>query len=470
MRVLVTGGSGFIGSHVVDRLVARGIEPRIFDLRPSPHHDGGEVDTVLGDLLDTDGLQRAMDGCAAVIHLAAASDVGAVVEDPADAEQTNAHGTLSVLEAARWAGIGRVIYGSTIWVYGESGPGVLDEEAPLLLPRHIYTASKLAGEMYCASYAELYDVPFTILRFGIPYGPRARLSAVIPIFIRKAMAGEPLTIAGDGLQTRRFIYIEDLAEGVVRALDPCAVNRVYNLASDETVTILELAETVREHVGHTEIVHTPGRSGDFGGAEISSRRAELELGWRASTCLRDGVGLYLDWLNETTPIAGHEAAPPEPASTADEAAAAAAAAPPAPARLRIVERARERLFASAPVMTLACVISTLLAYSLAHRLREFDTAQADAVAVTTLFATLACLSIWRAASTGNLRQGVRVFGWLLVVYMALVAVPWPIATPPLALPEIQTLLMSALGTATALAAVAGANRVREAEAAPDQLT
>ena len=450
MRVLVTGGSGFIGSHVVDLLLAAGIEPRIFDLMPSPHHEPGEVDAVIGDLLDTEELQRAMDGCEAVIHLAAAADVGNVVEEPSAAERTNAHGTLLLLEAARRAGVGRVIYGSTVWVYGEAGEGVLDEEAPLVLPRHIYTASKLAGEMYCASYAELYDVPFTILRFGIPYGPRARPSAVIPIFIRKAMAGEPLTIAGDGMQTRRFVYVEDLAEGVVRALEPCAVNRVYNLAGDETVTIRELAEAVQEHVGEVKIVHVPGRSGDFGGAEVSSHRAEQELGWRASTPLREGVGRYLAWLNDTAPIAAEKTAPPPPASTA---------------------AAADRLFGSISITAFGTVIGALLPYLLARRLDEFDTAQADAVAVTTLFAILACLAIWQTASASNARQGVIVIGWLVIGYFALLTVPWPVAAPPLALPEIQTLIMSAIGTVMGLLFVTGANRSRVAEAAAsDHLT
>lgn len=467
MRVLVTGGSGFIGSHVVDRLLAAGIEPRIFDLLPSPHHEADEVDTVLGDLLDTEGLRRAMEGCDAVIHLAAAADVAIVAEQPCEAERTNAHGTLSVLETARSTDVGRVIYGSTIWVYGELGEGVFDEAAPLVLPRHIYTASKLAGEMYCASYAELYDMPFTILRFGIPYGPRARPSAVIPIFVRKALAGEPLTIAGDGMQTRRFVYVADLAEGVVRALEPCAVNRVYNLASDETVTIRELAEAVQEHIGEVKIVYVPGRSGDFGGAEISSRRAEQELGWRASTPLREGIGRYLAWLKETGPVAGQKSAPAEPASTAT----AAAAEPAAAAGLTLAQRARERLFAGVPITAFSCVIGALLPYLLAHRLDEFDTAQADSVAVTTLFAILACLSVWQAAGARNARQGVIVVGWLVIGYVALLTVPWPSATPPLALPEIQTLIMSTIGTAIALTVVAGANRLREAEAAaPDRLT
>src|SRR5436190_13221749 len=266
-RGRLAGGSGFIGSHVVDKLSDAGFEPRIYDLRPSPHHGPGSVDTVIGDLFDGDALREAMEDCEAVVHLAAYADVGVVAEQPVDAEECNSRGTIAVLEAARATGT-RVVYGSTIWVYGASGDGRIDEDSALGLPDHLYTASKLAGEMYCSSYAELYDVPCTILRFGIPYGPRARPAAVIPIFISKALDGEPLTIAGDGLQTRRFVYVEDLAEGVVAALERGAENRIYNLAGDETTTIRNLAEIVSGLIEDTEIVHTPGRNGDFGGAVI----------------------------------------------------------------------------------------------------------------------------------------------------------------------------------------------------------
>ena len=174
--------------------------------------------------------------------------------------------------------------------------------------------------MYCTSYAELYDVPCTILRFGIPYGPRARPAAVIPIFVSKALKGEPLTIAGDGQQTRRFVYVEDLAEGVVAALERGAKDRIYNLAGDETVTIRELADVVSDLVGDTEIVHTPGRNGDFGGAVISNERAAEELGWRASTPLREGVRRYLAWLEperaRTEPVASGPHRPGVPAAGA----------------------------------------------------------------------------------------------------------------------------------------------------------
>src|SRR5919205_4319744 len=170
LTVLVTGGSGFIGSHVVDRLLAGGHRPRIYDVRSSPHHAPDEVPAVLGDVRDLDRLCEALAGCDAVIHLAAAADVNEVEAEPVDAEQRNARGTLHVLEAARRAGVGRVVYASTIWVYSDTPASCHDESLPLHPPAHLYTATKLAGELYCHAYAELYGVESTILRFGIPYG------------------------------------------------------------------------------------------------------------------------------------------------------------------------------------------------------------------------------------------------------------------------------------------------------------
>jgi UDP-glucose 4-epimerase len=299
MRVLVTGGAGFIGSHVVDRLLATGITPRIFDVRPSAHHPAGEVDAVRGDLLDREALQKAMRGCDAVVHLAAAADVDDVARRPADAEAVNSRGTLNVLEAARGAGVTRVAYASTIWVYG-SATGAVDEDHTVELPDHLYTATKLAGEMYCRSYSALYGLECTVLRFGIPYGPRARPAGVIPIFVRKALAGEALTIAGEGLQSRRFVYVEDLAEGVVRSLVPQAIGRTYNLVGEESVTVRGIADTVRDVVGDVAIVHTPARTADFAGAEVSGARAATELGWYPATSFDEGVRRYFEWHRRDT--------------------------------------------------------------------------------------------------------------------------------------------------------------------------
>lgn len=292
MKVLVTGGSGFIGSHVVDKAIAAGHEAVVFDTRQSPY--GAE--TILGDVTNFDEVAAAAAGCGAILHLAAMADVNEVAKAPVMTEAVNAQGTLAVLEAARVANVARVVYASTIWVYGEQVEGIATEDSPLGIPRHFYTATKLAGEMYCHSYGELYGLEHTILRFGIPYGPRAREAAVLPAFVIKAHAGEPLTIAGTGEQSRRFVYVEDLADGVVAALVPEAANRIYNLVGDESVTIREIAELVQQLVQPVEIVHLEGRKGDFPGVEVSGERAARELGWRATTSFADGARRYVDWF------------------------------------------------------------------------------------------------------------------------------------------------------------------------------
>jgi UDP-glucose 4-epimerase len=299
MKVLVTGGSGFIGSHVVDRLLAHGHEPRIFDLVESPYHHPGEVELVIGDLVDQDRLRTALRDCDAVVHLAAVSDVNKVLADPGLAESVNGGGTRTVLEAARLEGVSRIVYASTVWIYGDSnGHGPLDEDEPLSLPGHLYTATKLAGEMYCSSYGALYGMDTTIARFGIPYGPRARPATVLAAFVQRALADEPITIAGDGTQSRRFIYVEDLAEGVVATLDPAAIGRVYNLVGGESTTVREIAETVTRVVCPVPIVHVEGRPGDIQGAEISGARAKRELGWEATTSFDEGVSRYVAWVTD----------------------------------------------------------------------------------------------------------------------------------------------------------------------------
>ncbi|HEX4680778.1 MAG TPA: NAD-dependent epimerase/dehydratase family protein [Gaiellaceae bacterium] len=297
MKVLVTGGAGFIGSHVVDKLLDADHDPRILDLIPSPYHSA--VETVLGDLGDREIAQRALDGVDAVLHLAAVADVDQVAKDPTLTDQVNTRGTQVLLEGAREAGVKRFVYASTIWVYGDaSGPEALDEDTPLGLPKHFYTATKIAGEMYTASYGELYDLEWTILRFGIPYGPRARPTAVVPAFTAKALAGQPLMIAGDGTQSRRFVYVEDLAEGVVASLVPEAANRVYNLVGRENTSVRAIARAVRDVVGDVPIEHIEGRAGDLHGGNISGERAATELGWEPRTAFTDGVRRYVEWVTE----------------------------------------------------------------------------------------------------------------------------------------------------------------------------
>jgi UDP-glucose 4-epimerase len=306
VRALVTGGSGFIGSHVVDKLVAARHEARILDLTVSPWHDPAEVETVVGDLTDSETVREALDGCSAIFHLAAMADVNQVVTDPVRTDAVNTRGTFTLLEGAREAGLERFLYASTVWVYGNApGPVPHDEDTPLILPPHLYTATKLAGEMYCRAYETLYSVPATILRFGIPYGPRARPAAVVPAFILKAQRGEPLTVAGDGSQTRQFVYVEDLAEGMVAALAPAGAGRIYNLVGDEQVSVQQIADTVRELVAEVPVERVPDRPADLKFGEASGERAAAELGWRAQTTFAEGVRRYVDWLAVTngSPVA-----------------------------------------------------------------------------------------------------------------------------------------------------------------------
>jgi UDP-glucose 4-epimerase len=422
VRVLLTGGAGFIGSHVADRLVDGGIVPRIFDLRPSPYH-GGEVESIAGDLLDLDALAEAMAGCDAVAHLAAMADVDEVARCPERAESVNARGTFNVLEAARRAGVRRVVYASTIWVYPPAAQE-FDEDSGLTHPAHLYTATKLAGEMYCRSFAELSDLEFTILRFGIPYGPRARKEAVVPIFVDKALNGEPLTIAGDGSQSRRFVYVEDLADGVVRALQPIAANRVYNLVGEEEMTIRQLAELVRDEVGDVEVVRVPGRSGDFQGATISGRRAERELGWTATTTFAEGVRRYVAWHRDHYGVeVEEEIAVPAAAGAAalpgDVAAAPLAAAPPSRVR-RAWVAVRSRAAAVAVLSALVAVLAAVLGI-----LPGLDPLAPESH-------TTFVLSM--AAFTGSLflvpdpepadRRGLLAMHWLAGVILAVAAVRW----------------------------------------------
>ena len=430
MRVLVTGGAGFIGSHVVDRLLATSITPRIFDVRPSAHHAPGEVDAVRGDLLDREALQKAMRGCDAVVHLAAAADVDDVAQRPAEAEAVNARGTLNVLEAARSAGVARVVYASTIWVYG-SATGAVDEDHAIQLPDHLYTATKLAGEMYCRSYSALYGLQCTVLRFGIPYGPRARPAGVIPIFVRKALAGEPLTIAGEGRQSRRFVYVEDLAQGIVRSLVPQAIGRTYNLVGEESVTVRAIADTVRDLVGDVDIVHTPARTADFAGAEVSGARAATELGWYPATSFDEGVRRYFEW---------HRRDAAQPSA-------------PAPARIRRLRR-RPRVaprFVSAVLswLTVFAVAGVLAAYLAAvHAIGV--TADSDRTVAVLAVSTLAA---YLAMALDGRRRALWTFtGWALAAAgLVLVYMPEFRESLQLAGPDESRVLLGLAGGSLAVA-------------------
>jgi UDP-glucose 4-epimerase len=298
MQVAVIGGGGFIGSHVVDHLMAAGHRVRVIDPVPRWRNPAAEYHEL--DLFDQAGLAAALAGCQAVFHLAGASDVNRVAADPVAAVRLNVEGTARVLECARQQACERVLLASTVWVYGATaGDGERTEDATVDLARagHVYVSTKLAAELLVHSYREMYGQHYTILRYGIPYGPRMRDVLVVARFVRAALAGEPITIAGTGEQQRNYVYVGDLADAHVRALSAAAADQVLALEGGTPVSVREIADTVRELIGPVPVEHVPARTADYQGVTVSNRRAKELLDWSPGTSFAVGVRRYLDWLN-----------------------------------------------------------------------------------------------------------------------------------------------------------------------------
>jgi UDP-glucose 4-epimerase len=322
MRIAVTGGCGFIGTHVVDRLLDAGHEVRALDLVTNPVDPRAEYRSV--DVCDLDALVGAFDGVDTVFHLAGMSNVDFAYADPVRTIQLNVEGTGNVCEAARRTGVSRVVFASTVWVYGAAADGAAEplvENVPVALPAagHVYTSTKIAAELVLHSYHDTYGLDFTILRYGIPYGPGMRDELLLARFLRKALDGEPLTVAGDGQQFRKYVFVRDLADAHVRALSEVALNRTIALEGDEKVSVLDVATAVRAHFPGTSIEHVPARPGDFRGREVSNALAAELLGWRPTTPFAEGVRQYVEWY-----LADRSIEPPSEPFPADRTVAAPA--------------------------------------------------------------------------------------------------------------------------------------------------
>jgi len=304
MRITVTGGSGFIGSHVVDHLLAAGHEVIVVDTQP-PHRP--DVVYRAGDVNDLSTLIKATAGSDAVFHLAAVSDVNDAHADPVGTMEVNVVGTAKVCEASRRNQLKRTVLASTVWVYATApGDGPIVEDAPLVPTRgaHVYTASKIAAELVVSSFSELYGLEYTILRYGIPFGPRMRRELVIPRFLQCARNEGKVTIHGDGLQFRNYLYVEDLAAAHVLALGPASARQVFNLEGPAPVSIRRIAEMARELIDpDVEIEFVAARPGDYAGREVSSDKAARLLGWAPRISFEEGMRRYVEWwLAEEDPI------------------------------------------------------------------------------------------------------------------------------------------------------------------------
>ena len=303
---LVTGGAGFIGSHLVEALVAAGRTVRVLDdfstgLRENLAHIAPTPEIVEGSIVDASAIERAMEGCEVAFHLGALASVAKSVEDPRLNHAINATGTLNVLDAARKAGVRRVVYAGSASAYGGADdPAGQGEDTPLcaLSP---YAAAKLAGEFYCQSFAAVYPLETVRLRFFNVFGPRqcpdSPYSGVIAIFTALLTSGRTPTIHGDGMQSRDFVSVTDVAKALMLAAEvPGISGNVYNVGTGASVTLLELIAALNLVLGTSAVpVHGPARSGDVRHSRAKIDRIRRELGFEPGVTFEEGLRRTLEW-------------------------------------------------------------------------------------------------------------------------------------------------------------------------------
>ena len=296
MKILVTGGSGFIGSHLVQKLLERGDEVSVLDLRP-PVQD---VPWIHKDIRED--LGNALDHFNFVYHLAALANARKSSESPNLCFDMNVKGTLNVLNAALKSDVERVFLASSTWVAGAQEGDMVNEKSPFNLEHinTIYGASKISQEMLCFSFFSEYRGPrYTIFRYGIPYGERMWRGLVVRAFMEMAEKMKMLSIMGDGKQFREFMYVGDLAEGQVHALKPVAENKIYNLTGGRPITIEEIAKEVVKHFP-AKIDYIPQARVEPKIKRVHNWLAENELGWVSKTTLEEGIRLCAEWWRTLT--------------------------------------------------------------------------------------------------------------------------------------------------------------------------
>ncbi|HXF61123.1 MAG TPA: SDR family oxidoreductase [Caldilineaceae bacterium] len=306
---LVTGGAGFIGSNLVEALVAEGHQVRVLDNLATGHrhnlaHVASKIEFHDGDIRSYHLVRAAMEGVDFVLHQAALPSVPRSVRDPITSNAVNIDGTLNVLHAAREAGVQRVVLASSSSVYG-ANPALPKQESMCPQPRSPYAITKLVTEQYGQVFCELYGLETVSLRYFNVFGPRqdpnSPYAAVIPLFIRALAAGEPLTIHGDGTQSRDFTYIDNVVRANLLACTaPEAAGAVVNVACGERYTLLELVDRLAEILGaEPKIVHTPPRPGDVPHSLADISRARALLGYEPVVDFGEGLRRTAAWITQT---------------------------------------------------------------------------------------------------------------------------------------------------------------------------
>lgn len=301
-KALVTGGAGFIGSNLVRALVEQGSDVVVLDSLVSGYRRNLDpfpsIEFVDGDVRDPAAVERAMRGVDVVFHLAASVGNKRSIDDPVADAETNVLGTIHVLEAARRAGVRKIVASSSAGIFGELKQLPIREDHPVE-PDSPYGASKLCEEKMCLAYAKLYAIEAVCLRYFNVYGPNQRFDAygnVIPIFLFSMLRGQPLTIFGDGEQTRDFVNVGDVVQANLRAAGAAGVSGAFNIGSATRITINRLVDLLRDASGLRPVVtHGPPRAGDVRDslADISAARAAF--GFAPIVEMRAGLADYVAW-------------------------------------------------------------------------------------------------------------------------------------------------------------------------------
>jgi UDP-glucose 4-epimerase len=311
MRALVTGGAGFIGSNLVRHLLDRGDEVAILDNLLSGHLSNVEENPgarfLRGDVRDEAAVRAAMEGVEVVFHLAASVGNTRSIGHPVVDAEINVLGTVRVLEAARRAGVRKVVYSSSAGIFGELKTLPIREDHAIE-PDSPYGATKLCAEKLCLAYAKLHPIEAVALRYFNVYGPNQRYDAygnAIPIFAHRLLRGEPITIFGDGEQTRDFVNVADVVQANVRAADAVGVSGAFNVASATAVTVNELVRLLQEASGrHGEVRHGPPRKGDVRHSLADVSAARAAFGYAPRVGLADGLRAYMDWAARDARVGG----------------------------------------------------------------------------------------------------------------------------------------------------------------------
>ncbi len=301
-RILITGGAGFIGSHIAEELAHRGWRPLIIDNLKSGQRKNlnGIAHTFIeGDVRNFTQISEAMRGCQAVFHLAALTSVAESMERPDDYIDVNLRGTLNVLKAARENGVEKVVFASSASIYGDSAvPGNDEEMRPE--PKSPYAITKLDGEYYCSVYQEAFSLPTVCARFFNVFGERqdpvSPYAAAVPIFISRALRNDVIKVYGDGTQTRDFVYVRDIANAMIFLMERAV--GVFNIGYGKSIRINRLVEMVKSFIkSDSRIVYAPERQGEIKHSRASVKKLS-QLDFRPVYSLESGLQKTMQWFSE----------------------------------------------------------------------------------------------------------------------------------------------------------------------------